>query len=761
MSGSVRLILAFHNHQPVGNFDGVFEQSFRESYRPFLDVLQDYPDIPFALHTSGSLLEWLEAAHPEYIDRVRAMVRQNQIEIIGGAYYEPILANIPRRDRIGQIRMFTDHLESLFSTTVRGMWVPERVWEQSFAGDITAAGIRYTILDDFHFRCGGLRQDELFGYYVTEDEGRLLSVLPGSEKLRYTIPFQDPQATIDYLRDVAARFDNPVVVFGDDGEKFGTWPDTFKHVYEDRWLRRFLDALRQNESWLKVTTPAEMLDHVAPLDTFYLPDASYREMTEWVLPADRQTEYQRLTHESRDGDEDWHKLMQFTRGGFWRNFRVKYPESNEMYARMMDISSHIARLDSDGTLDAEATELLEDARRSLYRAQCNCSFWHGAFGGLYLPHLRNAVYGSLIEADTLLEQIERASDTWVDVATGDFNLDARPEVKLSNQRMVALFSPAVGGHLYELDVRACRGNLLATLNRRPEAYHQKIFDHAERLRQQADGDGDHHEEVASIHDIVRFKQPDLDKKIAFDTWPRKSLVDHFLKPGLSLDEFCRGEGLTAGFATSTYEASIRRGDRDIALEMRGRGRVGGHDVEIRKIVVISSDRPGEIALQYQLHGLPHSERLHFGVEFNFATMPGGASDRYFYDAGGSQLGTLDSRQQLASADRIGLVDEYQGLDVSLELSEPAGLWAFPIETISQSESGFELVHQSVVVVPHWEFIAPERGPWIVDMRLVLDTSLARARELADFGRSSEVPHENATDIPAPDIPAPEIVATRD
>ena len=150
MAGTVRLILAFHNHQPVGNFDGVFEQSYHESYLPFLNVLQEFPEIPFALHTSGSLLEWLEKAHPEYIERVRSRVAQNQIEIIGGAFYEPILANIPRRDRIGQITMYTDHLESLFETTVRGMWVPERVWEQSFAGDITAAGIRYTILDDHH-----------------------------------------------------------------------------------------------------------------------------------------------------------------------------------------------------------------------------------------------------------------------------------------------------------------------------------------------------------------------------------------------------------------------------------------------------------------------------------------------------------------------------------------------------------------------------------------------------------------------------------
>lgn len=739
MAGHVRLILAFHNHQPIGNFDGVFEQSYQESYLPFLNVLEEFPDLRFALHTSGSLLEWLEQAHPEYIDRVRSLVARNQTEIMGGAFYEPILANIPRRDRIGQITMYTDHLEQLFSTTVRGMWVPERVWEQSFAGDIAAAGIRYTILDDHHFRSGGLADDQLYGYYVTEDEGRLLSVLPGSERLRYLIPFQNPEDTIAYLREIGERFDNPVVVFGDDGEKFGTWPETYKHVYEDRWLERFLQALRENDDWLKVTTPSETLDHVKPLGTFYLPDASYREMTEWALEPEPQSELHRLTHQDRSADADWQKLLNYTRGGFWRNFRVKYSESQEMYARAMEISARIAQLDADPNLTDEDHEQLEDARRSLYKGQCNCSYWHGAFGGLYLPHLRNAVYEHLIAADTALEQIARSSDRWVDVVTGDLNLDARQEVKLSNQRLAAYFTPACGGHLYELDLRTCKTNLLATLNRRPEAYHQKVIDHAARLRE-AEARGEQLQDtVASIHDLVRFKQPNLDSKIAYDQWPRKSLVDHFLQPGLNSEDFRNGRGLVSGFATATYEASIRRGDADIILELRGCDSIGDAEVEVRKLIVVSRDRPNELLVQYHLLGLPQDVPLHFGSEFNFATLPGGASDRYFYDAQGSQLGTLDSLQSLDQAERIGLVDEWQGLDVSLEMSASGGIWAFPIETISQSEGGFELVHQSVSVTPHWEFVADENGQWKVDLRLILDTSLARARQLAELGESRPQP----------------------
>ena len=566
MSGSVRLILSFHNHQPVGNFDGVFEQAYRDAYLPFLDVLQDYPQIRFALHTSGSLLEWLQARRPEYIQRLQTLVAAGQVEIIGGAFYEPILANIPRRDRIAQIQSYSSHLRTLFGQAVRGMWLPERVWEQQFASDIAAAGIQYTIIDDYHFRCAGMPQSELYRHYVTEDEGRTLFVFPDSERLRYLIPFSKPQEVIEYLREAAAQFTNPVLVFGDDGEKFGSWPQTKKHVYEDRWLRDFLDLLLANRDWIHVTTPAEVIDTVPPAGRCYLPDASYREMTEWVLPPETQREFVSLTRQHPDNAE-WQKLVRFTRGGYWRNFRTRYSESHEMYARMIGISNRLARLAASEDSDPQRRDLLQAARTHLHRGQCNCSYWHGAFGGLYLPHLRNAVYAELIRADNLLEQSVRGDSAWVDVEVGDLNMDARPEVRLSNQKLSATFAPTCGGHMYELDLRTNAVNLLATLNRRPEPYHQRILDYV------ANAGNVSGEELASISRDVRFRQPDLDRRIQYDHWPRKSFVDHFLRPRLTLPEFRRNEGVIGDFAVGEWEAGVRKGERRILLEQIGRAHV--------------------------------------------------------------------------------------------------------------------------------------------------------------------------------------------
>ena len=452
MNPHVRLCLVFHNHQPIGNFDGVIEQAYQDSYRPFLDVFEAYDPLPISLHTSGPLIEWLDDRHPEYMDRLANLVSSSRVEIVGGAFYEPILTMISARDRVGQIQSFRDWLARRFGCDVQGMWVPERVWEQSLTSALVDAGVRYTVLDDFHFKNAGLGDEQLHGYYITEDEGRVLSIFPGSERLRYLIPFGQPHETIDYLRAIAERHPGAVVVFGDDGEKFGTWPETHKHVYEDGWLKSFFDALTANREWLHTTTLAEAINCVAPLGKVFLPDASYREMTEWALPVQRQLEYDEITHQFED-DGRWPRLQQFVRGGFWRNFKVKYPETNEMYSRMMMVSRRLCEAESQGAHG----ELFENAKRELYRGQCNCSYWHGAFGGVYLPHLRNAVYHHLIAADNLLDQATGKPAAWVEATAADWNFDARQEIRLSNDKLIALLAPASGGHLYELDVRSiCR-----------------------------------------------------------------------------------------------------------------------------------------------------------------------------------------------------------------------------------------------------------------------------------------------------------------
>jgi alpha-amylase len=714
----LRFVFALHNHQPVGNFGGVFEGAYRDSYWPFLEMLEQYPEIPISLHTSGPLMEWLVEHKPEYIDRLRRLVARGQVEIMGGGFYEPILPLIPDRDRVGQIRTYTAYLEDLFGCRVRGMWVPERVWEQNLVSDITAAGIEYSVLDDYHFRQAGLEEDQLFGYYLSEDEGKLLRIFPGSERMRYLVPFRNPEETLAYFGEVASRDPDAVVVFADDGEKFGSWPETHKHCYVDGWLRRFLDTLRHARSWVKLCTFAQALDETPPAGKIYLPDSSYREMTEWALPVPKLNAYNRLVHEL-EHDPRWPEIRRFLRGGYWRNFRVKYPEADEMYGRMFQVSKRLQEAEQNPGPAVDA------ARQELYRAQCNCAWWHGAFGGLYLPHLRNAVYQHLVAADTTLLEAENRAGHWVDAEVADFDLDGSPEVCLGNSRLAAYFSPRRGGNLYELDLRVIHHNLLATLSRRPEAYHETILRHAQAT-EGADG-------AQSIHGRVVFKQAGLDRLLQYDPYLRKSLIDHFYDPRVTLaDLTALREAELGDFVTALYEQRVRRSGEGVQLVLTRSGVAGGAPVRVTKEVTLqpASD---DLEVHYVLEGAPKNTPFVFAVEFNFAGMAAGADDRYFYHDGRPRAGQLQTLQDLPSADRIGLVDEWLGLDVSLAMSRRGGIWAFPIQTVSQSEGGFELVHQSTAVLPHWRVEADAQGRWEVRIHMRLDVSRAEKRLLAAAG----------------------------
>ena len=123
--------------------------------------------------------------------------------------------------------------------------------------------------------------------------------------------------------------------------------------------------------------------------------------------------------------------------------------------------------------------------------------------------------------------------------------------------------------------------------------------------------------------------------------------------------------------------------------------------------------------------------LHFAVEINLAAMAGHAHDRSYFDDSGTKLGMLDTRLDLPETGGLTLVDEWLDLSVGLRWSNPAGLWCFPIETVSQSESGFEGVYQSSAVIPHWIVTADPSGRWEVHLSWTLDRARASDRTRPD------------------------------
>jgi len=610
----VAFLFCVHNHQPVGNFLHVMEEAFQKAYLPFIKTLQKYPFMKISIHYSGVLWDFFKEYHPEFLKELKELVRRGQLEMMTGGYYEPILAVIPDKDKIGQILRLTHTIEAEMGVRPRGMWLAERVWEPHLPKYLRKAGVEYLTIDDYHFKKSGLREEELHGYYLTEEDGEVVKVFPGSERLRYIIPFRPPEETLSYLQRL--RGTSQAAIFADDGEKFGVWPYTFHSVYEEGWLERFFQMIGENLDWLEPLPLGGYLQLHKPLGRIYLPCSSYMEMDEWSLPTEAMMGYGKALQRLKEFEEG-EEIRRFLKGGFWRNFFAKYPESNDLHKRVISLSKKIERKKCS---PSQREALL----RHLYRAQCNDAYWHGVFGGLYLPHLRHGLYENLIRAENLYDRERHKDENWIELERGDLNGDQEEEVLVKTPQILFLFRQA-GGSLTEMDWRPKAFNILNTLTRRKEGYHQRVLEAKEESRGG---------EIRTIHEIFDSKEKDLDRYLHFDTYRRASFLDHFIPLSVNLESFRKGQFIEEGdFIESPYEIEIQKRGKNRRLLFSRRGYLfqkgERYSIEVKKDFFFHQGRP-TLKAEYKLSSQQEARiETVFGIEFNINLLAGEAPDRYY------------------------------------------------------------------------------------------------------------------------------------
>ncbi|MBN1890578.1 MAG: DUF1926 domain-containing protein [Thermoflexales bacterium] len=727
--GKIHLSLAFHNHQPIGNFDWIFDDATRLAYEPMIAALERHPGVRLALHYTGPLRDWLVARRPDLLKRVRALVRRGQVEVMSGAYYEPVLLALPDADKLGQINKMTRAIQKDFAYQAGGAWLAERVWEPHLPKPLAEAGIQYTILDDTHFGYVGLSGDQLLGYYITEEQGHSIKIFPSLKYLRYALPWKPVSEIIDWLRAQADEAGTRVAVMGDDGEKFGLWPGSYEHCWkrcwdtEGGWVESFFTALEANADWLVTTPPGEYAAAEAPAGRVYLPAAAYDEMTEWALPAEANADMvelkQRLQDEGRDD------VLRFLKGGIWRGFMTKYPEINTMHKKMLYVSDKVHRIKNR----AARVQALD----ALWAGQCNCPYWHGLFGGIYLLHIREAAYERLIAAERLADAQSHISPAWAEAYLGDVDRDGRDEVILSNGPQSLTFAPAVGGVLLGWDWRGKGVNLVNTMTRRPEGYHRILRRAAERGELVVAGQGTG--EAILRPGQVRVKEAGLETKLFYDWYRRASLVDHFMPSSVTLDEFSRCHYTEWGdFVDQPYTATITHPfDQDMPSPLPGAGADPNPErvvlalmregyvwqaeqrcpLRLEKTISLVAGRL-TLHVAYRLTNLGQSPiSARFGVETNWGLSGGDGPQAYSVWPGGNlvRLNEVHATEDVCEA---ALVNEWYGrVIMHWEGGDcrTASWWQFPIETISNSESGFECVYQGTCVLTHWPLELAPGSSW--------------------------------------------------
>lgn len=700
----VKFCFGIHNHQPVGNFGWVIEDAYQKSYLPFLQLLERFPSIRISLHFTGILYDWIKQFHPECFNLIRKMQNRGQLELLTGGFYEPILPAIPDRDKVGQILMQSDFIENEFGVRPTGMWLAERVWEPGLAKHLNQAGVKYTILDDIHFRYAGLEESQLDGYYVTEDQGFRIALFPIAKKLRYTIPFADPEETIAYLRSLATESGNSIAVYADDGEKFGVWPKTYEHCFVDGWLERFLTMLSNNLDWIEMTTFSEALAAVPAKGRVYLPTASYSEMNEWAMPVSAIERYEDFVHKLKDL-KLYEEFEPFVKGGFWRNFQTKYVESNNLHKRMLLVSELL-----ENHRNSIPPAKFEQARKLLYAGQCNCPYWHGVFGGLYLPHLRGAVFQELVAAEAVINSALAKPGNFL-VETSDIDCDGRDEVIVTTPSIKAIIAPDLGGMISELDHFDIAKNLIDVVGRRKEGYHRKLLH-----RDESSGAS-----TKSIHDLVLVKEEGLENLLIEDSYRRGIFIDHFTTVDPARKEFELTKlPSVVGHCQHPYSFAVDTTEGASSVTLTRLNQLstpqGQANVEITKTLNFAANRRGVVS-SYKIRNQSHqSIAFGFGSEIGLGSFPFPSTESFLLDANGRRLDLGNSHEMIGSPS-VAIYSRLYKFLLTIAVSHNATIWTHPLWTVSLSEGGFEKVLQGTIILLNWRIDLAPGSVWSAEIHL--------------------------------------------
>jgi len=340
------------------------------------------------------------------------------------------------------------------------------------------------------------------------------------------------------------------------------------------------------------------------------------------------------------------------------------------------------------TLNSQLSTLYHE----LWKGQCNDAYWHGIFGGLYLPHLRSSLYRHLLAAESMAEEILGSNSQRVKgsrlrrvaeetkgqkvtefIEEGDFDCDGFKDICISTGGLTAFLSEDSGA-LIELSVKKKQINVLDTLTRRPEAYHSKISEAA------------HHNpgETKTIHERICVKEAGLLDYLVYDNYRRASLLDHFLDYNIKLDDLIKSDYHDKGdFIGSPYDMERIIGKNASGVKLAREGLVSGTDMRLEKSVLF---RKSEMRVDYLLEGKYNGI---FAPEFNLSFL----GSPYALVNLGSKSFFIRDKGRHSALHEFYVEDKFLNLTMAFTFDESMELWHYPVETISLSEHGVERLYQ--------------------------------------------------------------------
>ncbi|MDR2101418.1 MAG: DUF1926 domain-containing protein [Treponema sp.] len=426
MNRPLNIIVGFHNHIPNGIADDEFETIYHTQLQPCITALNQYPGIPVVLHYSGVLLQRIYTAHREFFMLIKDLIARKQVELLGGGFYEPLLPLLPLADKIGQIELQTTYLRQHFGKRPQGCWLPALAWEQNMVGALSTCGMGFTFLDEGQFRLAGLSGEGLYTPCFSEDQGKIITVFPISNRINADLGRKRASLVMEALaREIPEGGKRIVTVFPKE-----LYTEGDGSVLPESRFRSFFEELSRVQEFIEFTSPGRIFKNQGCLKKAYFPSSLETKVPE-TSPG--------------NGSPSAGTLPQ--------QFLIRYPEANGIYAKM--IFTHVLINQLRGDKSRKRT-----AREELWKAQGYDAFCPGNDGGIYRHPVRKAVYRALIEA----ERITREKGGFIpSLMNFDFDLDGQGEYLFQGEK-VNCYVQLEGASVFELDYLPEAWNYLDTFN---------------------------------------------------------------------------------------------------------------------------------------------------------------------------------------------------------------------------------------------------------------------------------------------------------
>ena len=359
--------LVLNLHQPPGNLEHLLAEKPWEAR----EILYAYDRIPRFLwpyedvarvhvSLSGSLLETL--SNPDFQQNVYGVVdcgsllwhlqNRNIIDIMGTAYYHPVLPLIPESDWPEQLRRWQGIAQHLFwRQDFPGFWPPEMGFCMEMIPLLKRLGYRYVMVDSEHVEpvTAMSEHERLYRPHVARHEGEEIIVIVRDREL------SNAQASgMDYLwfvKEVAQRTraceHPPLVTTCSDGEN-GVW---FRNTNNDAnfwggFYRDLLDAARSDGT----IRPTFIHDYLEQYGT-----------------------HGEVTIKTGAWNTEWHDGRDFTQ---WTGS----PSQKASLHRLRLVSTEVqqAMREADQReVGGQEKSVLEEAHWRLLRAETSCNFYWG------------------------------------------------------------------------------------------------------------------------------------------------------------------------------------------------------------------------------------------------------------------------------------------------------------------------------------------------------------------------------------------------